>query len=315
MDFLEKIDRQKLQRITLVVIAALTLLATVLLVIIIIASVEGGTQPNDNTHDIEKVDDIQFESKTVSGSELLKGSLVLANSNHTYTMPTEVNLVNIASYRNEHNTSDVQFPYSVADIHKFHLASDAIESAHAMLMQLLAETGSDFIKISSACSLQSEESLSDVNTGYTMVLTVADKVSPYLTDESNAVLADWLNNNAHRFGFVVRYPSDKSGITGVEDYTHAFRYVGLAHAQYMKDNNLCLEEYIEYLKKETSYKDMLTVKAADGASYAVYYTSASDDSAEIKVPIQTPNPDGSTSYPYTISGTNEGGVIVTVKLN
>ncbi|MBQ8407855.1 MAG: D-alanyl-D-alanine carboxypeptidase family protein [Clostridia bacterium] len=310
MDFLDKIDRQKLQRITLVVIAALTLLATVLLVIIIIASVEGGTQPNDNSPNVENIDDIQFESKTVSGSELLKGSLVLANSNHTYTMPSDVNLVNIATYRSEHDTS---IPYSVGDIYNFYLASDAIEYAHNMLIALKSDTGNDSIMISSACG--KNDASSDVHAGYTIALTVVGGVSPYLSDESNADLANWLRDNAHKYGFVVRYPADKAESTGVSDYTYAFRFVGVAHAQYMKDNNLCLEEYIEYLKKETSYKDMLTVKASDGASYAVYYTSVSGDSGEIKVPVQTPNPDGSTSFPYTISGTNEGGVIVTIKLN
>lgn len=311
MDFLDKIDRQKLQRITLVVIAALTLLATVLLVIIIIASVEGGTDPHDiNNPDVDNIDDIQFINKNYGETDLLKGSLVLANGSHAYTMPTDVNLVNIATYRSEHDTS---IPYSVGDIYNFYLASEAIEHAHNMLIQLKSETGNDSIMISSAYG--KNDAASDVHAGYTIALTVVGGVSPYLSDESNATLANWLNNNAYKYGFVVRYPADKTESTGVSDYTYAFRYVGLAHAQYMKDNNLCLEEYIEYLKKETSHKDMLTVKAADGCSYSVYYTSVSANGGDVKVPMQSPNPDGSTSFPFTVSGTNEGGIVITIKLN
>ena len=318
MDFLEKIDRQKLQRITLIVISALTLLAVVLLLIIIIASVEGGTKPHNDINDpaVEKnLDDISFEDTTVSEDVLFTGSLILANTEHEYILPASVNLVNIATYRNEHNTSDVKFPYSVADIHKFHLAPEAIEYAHKMLMQLLADTGNDYIKISSACGNPNDQTSSDVHTGYSIVLTVADAINPYLSDESNKVLADWLNANAYKFGFVVRYPADKADITGVSDYTHAFRYVGVAHATFMKENNLCLEEYIAYLKENTSNKSMLTLKTEDGAVYAAYYAPCKNAQDTVKVPVMSPNPDGSQKYSYTVSGTNEGGVVITVKVN
>lgn len=318
MDFLNKIDRQKLQRITLLVISALTLLAVVLLLIIIIASVEGGTDPNSDINDTtteKNLDDMKFADCEVDETILNTGSLILANSEHPYTLPAGVNLVNIATYRNEHNTSSVQFPYSVADIYKFHLAPAAIENAHAMLMQLLSDTGSDYIKISSAYGNQKEEASGDVHTGYTMVLTVVAKSSPYLTDESNADLANWLNDNAHKFGFVVRYPENKSEITGVSDYTHAFRYVGVSHATFMKEHDLCLEEYIAYLKENTSHKTALTIKAADGVTYSVYYTTIKNVGDIVKVPVLTPNPDGSQKYSYTVSGTNEGGVVVTVKLS
>ena len=311
MDFLEKLDKQKLQRISLLVIAALTLIATVLLVVIIIASVEGGTDPHDDLNDpaTGKVSDIEFINKSYGEEDLLKGSLVLANSSHPYSMPGDVNMVNIATYRSEHDSS---IPYSVGDIYNFFLTSEAIEYAHNMLIQMKSDTGNDSIMISSAYG--KSDATSDVHAGNTVALTVVGGVSPYLSDESNAALSDWLSKNAHKFGFVIRYPADKTDITGVSDYTHVFRYVGVAHATYMKEKNLCLEEYIEYLKKETSYKDMLTLKAADGSSYAIYYTAVAESGSDVKVPVQSPNPDGSTNYAYTVSGTNEGGIVITIKL-
>lgn len=311
MDFLEKLDKQKLQRISLIVIAALTFIATVLLVVIIIASVEGGTDPlNDlNNPNTGKVNDIEFINKSYGEGDLLKGSLVLANSSHPYSMPGDVNMVNIATYRSEHDNT---IPYSVGDIYNFFLTSEAIEHMHNMLIQLKAETGNDSIMISSAYG--KSDAASDVHAGNTVALTVVGGVSPYLSDESNAVLSNWLNNNAYKYGFVVRYPADKTELTGISDYTHVFRYVGIAHATYMKEENLCLEEYIEYLKNETSYKDMLTVKAADGSSYAIYYTAIEASGGDVKVPVQSPNPDGSTNYAYTVSGTNEGGIVITIKL-
>lgn len=59
-------------------------------------------------------------------------------------------------------------------------------------------------------------------------------------------------DNAYKYGFVIRYPDGKESVTGVSDYNYAFRYVGYAHAYYMHENGLCLEEYISLLQKKYS---------------------------------------------------------------
>ena len=57
--------------------------------------------------------------------------------------------------------------------------------------------------------------------------------------------------NSHKYGFVLRYPKDKESITGIEYEPWHFRYVGKEHAKVMKENNFCLEEYVEYLKSKS----------------------------------------------------------------
>ena len=57
----------------------------------------------------------------------------------------------------------------------------------------------------------------------------------------------WLRKNAWRFGFIRRYPPEKSGITGVENEELHFRYVGKEHALIMHALDLCLEEYLSLL--------------------------------------------------------------------
>ena len=54
----------------------------------------------------------------------------------------------------------------------------------------------------------------------------------------------WLQKNAHRFGFVLRYPKDKEHITGVIYEPWHFRYVGVEAATEMYELGLCLEEYV-----------------------------------------------------------------------
>jgi hypothetical protein len=54
--------------------------------------------------------------------------------------------------------------------------------------------------------------------------------------------------------------------------------------------------------KEYDNENPLGIRGADGKYYEVYYVAV-DGSATVKHP---------TNYAYTVSGTNEGGVIITV---
>jgi len=60
----------------------------------------------------------------------------------------------------------------------------------------------------------------------------------------------WLAANAHYFGFILRYPAEKTDITGIKYEPWHFRYVGRYHATRMYEQGLCLEEYWDkYLDK------------------------------------------------------------------
>lgn len=54
----------------------------------------------------------------------------------------------------------------------------------------------------------------------------------------------WVVNNAHNYGFIIRYPKDKENITKYMFESWHLRYVGKDAATYMYENNLCLEEYL-----------------------------------------------------------------------
>lgn len=55
----------------------------------------------------------------------------------------------------------------------------------------------------------------------------------------------WLAENCWDYGFIIRYQPDKEEITGIIYEPWHLRYVGVQVAQYMRDNNLCLEEFTE----------------------------------------------------------------------
>ncbi len=59
----------------------------------------------------------------------------------------------------------------------------------------------------------------------------------------------WLVENAHKFGFILRYPNGKEGITGYQYEAWHFRYVGEKAASEIYENNLTLEEYFNVVEK------------------------------------------------------------------
>lgn len=68
--------------------------------------------------------------------------------------------------------------------------------------------------------------------------------APTNADFASSKEFNWLMTNAYKYGFVLRYPKDKTEITGMIYQPWHWRYVGVAAATEMKEKNLCLEEYL-----------------------------------------------------------------------
>lgn len=60
----------------------------------------------------------------------------------------------------------------------------------------------------------------------------------------------WLMEHCWEYGFILRYPNDKSEITGIGYEPWHYRYVGVDIAQDIRDSGLCFEEYL--LLRETA---------------------------------------------------------------
>ena len=54
----------------------------------------------------------------------------------------------------------------------------------------------------------------------------------------------WLADNAWKYGFILRYPEDKTEITKTDYEPWHYRYVGKEAAKEIYESGLCLEEYI-----------------------------------------------------------------------
>ena len=278
-------DKEKLKKILLIVISALTLAALALLLVIIVVSIAPGGIKG-------------FENYKVTEANIKTGSLVLADEAHPYNVDASMlDLVaGCQEYRTEQLTAagidaTVKANYPYIPYKGMKLSTAAMAAAHSMLSDAKAAVNQNPVCIDRTYGIgYNGEELEEYNTGLLMFL--AD-----YTSESQAYVAlskeykAWFNANAAKYGFI-------------ESFDGGFRYVGAVHATYMKANSMTLAQYINHLKNNTSNEKPLSA-SANGVEYQIYYVACKAGDT-IKVPSKNE---------YTISGTNEGGVIITVTVS
>ncbi len=78
-----------------------------------------------------------------------------------------------------------------------------------------------------------------------LAVDIVDANMQDLTDEQeNTETQKWLMANSWRYGFIHRYPNDKTDITGIIYEPWHYRYVGKAAAQDIFNRDITLEEYV-----------------------------------------------------------------------
>ena len=265
--------------------------------------------------DISIVDTIyknDYTYITKEKSDISKGELILVNNDIPYSFSESIDLVSVYDYKNS--------SYKVRDL---------TVSLHESVMEPLNELMEDFYKqyetnvvtiISGHRSYDFQQSLykqkvaekgeveamkwvakaggSEHHTGYALDFGIYHN-SGRSQDYKGSGKYRWINENAYRFGFVVRYPEEKKSKTGIEYEPWHFRYIGKPHSYISTEYNMCLEEYIDYLKEFQFGEKHLRVRDVDGKRYEIYYT----DKLDVPVP---------SGKQYKVSGNNVDGFIITV---
>ncbi len=248
---------------------------------------------------------------TLEAVAATQGHLVLLDNNHPYSFPIKPPATNLYNYRYD---KGIQSYFSLKNS-SLVLHTEAAEQLAAMLVAFADETKNKNIVIWEAYrSYEDQEDkysptnpkackpgCSDYHTGNAVYLKYKDEEGYFHDISSTALYADWFEANAHKYGFVMRYPKDKEAYTGtITDGESHYRYVGVAHATAMKERGLCLEEYLEFVKSFTLSGNQLSVKVGE-TTYRIYSVPLSADGVT-KVPIPT--------VPYTVSGDNMSTVIL-----
>ncbi len=81
-------------------------------------------------------------------------------------------------------------------------------------------------------------------------LGLAVDVNPDTRYSTGDQVYGWLAEHAQEYGFIRRYPPDKTDVTGISNEPWHYRYVGVEAAEEMTRMDLCLEEYLDYLEEE-----------------------------------------------------------------
>ena len=89
-----------------------------------------------------------------------------------------------------------------------------------------------------ADELAARAGYSEHQTGLALDVAVSDDSTFQNTEEFK-----WMQANAHKYGFVQRYPKNKTDITGYSYESWHYRYVGVEIATYIKEHNLTYDEY------------------------------------------------------------------------
>lgn len=246
----------------------------------------------------------------LDSEKIYSGNLITVNTNNIYHFPTDdINVVTLYDHIN------TQY-YGVSDL-VVCLDEEVIEHLNE-LMEDFAENqyNTDIVVIGGYRSSEDQSQryndgisgvmsgFSDYHTGRSFDMGVFPQDGSGSGYYSPTGIYAWIDEHAADYGFVVRYPEGKEVYTNERARTQTYRYVGVPHSTYMKQNNLCLEEYIEKLKSYTINKPL---EISSGTSlYKVYYIEAGDGTeTDVGIPL------GSD---YEVSGNNQDGFIVSVKV-
>lgn len=85
---------------------------------------------------------------------------------------------------------------------------------------------------------------SEHHTGLALDITCAANNFLLTEDFANTLEGKFVHENAHKYGFIIRYPKDKEHLTGYMYEPWHLRYVGIEHAKIIYEQNITLEEYL-----------------------------------------------------------------------
>ncbi len=250
----------------------------------------------------------------VSSDAIYSGELILVNEQHAY-QAEESEMISVYSFKND--------SYWVKDKNVL-VAEQLAEPFNRMMEDFSAKTGLDDVMVISGwrdpekqtilyhddlaetgktdSTLVAKPGYSEHHTGYAMDLGLIQLVEGVGRSYDGEGDYSWITEHCTEYGFVIRYPADKTEITGIDYEPWHLRYVGIPHAEIMKQENLCLEEYVEFLR---NYGWESPYQIGDWLIYWQQPEKTESGELEIVVPEE---------YSYTLSGDNMDGIICTVSL-
>ncbi len=256
-----------------------------------------------------------YAAHELTQEEIHMGDLILVNNDHAYNWDAISAVIPKNQIVNIYENKTKNYALSNTSME---LASITVENLNNMFGAYYAVNGKRDIYLNAALrtfevqeeifaekgdAVATKPGYSEHHSGlaFDIAITTGGKYMAF-TDEGHYV---WIPQNCAKYGFVRRYPEGKTAITGITFEPWHFRYVGVPHAEYMYNNDIVLEEYIELLKQYTFLGEHLKV-TSNGKNYEIYYIPSEGAITKVYYP---------ENKNYSISGNNVDGFIVTVDLS
>ena len=313
-----EIEQQKKEKIIFVLFVVIILVMILFAILIFKSILSGGgeaattdrettieTSAESGGTDTESLPAGSFENVKVVNNDIHKGNLLLIDSSHSYKKTETLDLQNIYHGRNKFDKASAANGY----VYSYYTAgsegdleANTLAALNAMADEFYRVKGNNDLYVHTPSCAYVRDASDDHATGRAFDLSVytIEKVRYELNSTAISPDFDWIKQNYYKYGFV--HYTD-SGC----DAVYHLLYVGVPHAYYMYKNDLSLEAYLEQLRTKHSYtaggKNALVFTADDGLEYQVYYVASIGDETMVPVP---------TDRPYTISGDNVSGFVVTV---
>lgn len=285
------------------------------------------TTSSDNQNQTENPWNHNYGAYAEPNSNISAGDLILVNFNNAYPHADSLNSKNLKALVDQEGYSSY-FVLGTRDVKVRSTIANALTSMISALVEANPDTlgtksdGSrDRVIITSGYrdTAKQTELFEKNQPGYSAAPGHSEHHTGYAVDiqiftskEATVLLRsaeqEWMEEHCAEYGFIIRYDGSKYETTGILDEPWHYRYVGVPHATYMSEHNLCLEEYLELIRTRHTYeKSPLEIKAGE-KNYLVYYVAATENDTFTSIPVP-PASEGT----YSISGDNMNGFIVTVE--
>ena len=183
-----------------------------------------------------------------------QGFLVLVNKTHPVSEDYKPDDLTAIKYYAEDRSAEGRYLRAEA-ADQFHKMIEAAQAEGYTIVMTTAYRSYGFQKIlwdnyvanegeAAAARYSAKPGQSEHQTGLAVDVS-SPSVDYKLTDAFGSTEEGlWLQENAHRFGFILRYPKGMESTTGYMHEAWHFRYVGTEAADVIHENGLTLEEYL-----------------------------------------------------------------------
>lgn len=229
-----------------------------------------GDEAQTQDQNSAEYDPLSLESMFFNDIKEVDGKKVIQNSTNTLALVNKEFFFPEEYVPTDLVRPEVAFSFGEEDIEKSLMRKEAAEALEKMFVEA-KNNGIELFAVSGYRSYTRQKSLFDAETNRVgeekaaqavaipgssehqsgLAMDISSKaVKNYLVEDfEDTEEGKWLAKNAHRFGFILRYPKGKESITNYMYEPWHFRYVGVKAAKIIYKNNWTLEEYFNEVKK------------------------------------------------------------------